>query len=294
MATAITAVILSGITLGSIYVLLAAGLSLCWGTIRIWNFGHGALVMLGAYIAWYLLTVPELSFLGYGPIIMIACGFTFFLGMAIERILVHPLMEEKDIIVKAVLTTLAASIFIQNSVLLGFGPRAKQLPATLPGVVKFSGVALSYHDLLIMVMGPGILTILWVFLKKTKIGAAIRSVEQCKDAAFLVGIDVHRIYSLTFGISVMMSTVGGIMLGSIYVLSHTMGASIALKAFIIVVIGGSGSIVGTLLAGYVVAMIESFSIYFVGLFWAPIVLFTAMIVILVIRPKGFLGEEVEL
>jgi branched-chain amino acid transport system permease protein len=292
--SAIIETCIGGVTLGSIYALVATGLSLCWGTIRVFNFAHGTLLTLSAYLAWYLQTKLAGGFLGFGAIIVIVCGFMFIFGILLEKLVVEKLIERGNVIILVILTTLAASIFLQNTVLIAFGPRGKQLPKLFSGVAKIGNEslsqAISHQEIMIIILAPCVLLFFWIFLKKTKIGAAIRSVEQNKEAASLMGIDVKWIYSLTFGISTLMAALAGIMFGSAYTMTPTMGMSPLIKAFIIVVLGGLGSIQGTILAAYVVALIEALSAFFIGLFWTPIVLFSLMIIILIIRPTGLLGE----
>jgi len=286
----IIAIVISAIILGSIYALIAVGLSLCWGTIRIFNFAQGALLMLSAYLTWYFAVSLNMLQFSYLVVIIIICSVMFGIGLVLEKVLVEPIIGRSNIVVLAILTTLSASIFLQNSVLLIFGPRSKQLPKTIEGVAKFGGQVIGYHELLIVVLTLFILLGFRFFLKKTKVGMALRSVEQNREAALLMGINVSWVYSLAFGISTLMAALGGIMIGSIYTLTPTIGEAPLLKAFIIVVLGGLGSFEGTILACYVVAIIEAFSTYFVGLFWSPIILFALMILILILRPSGLLGE----
>lgn len=286
----VIATVISGIILGSIYALIAVGLSLCWGTIKIFNFAQGALLTLSAYLTWYLAVSLNMHQFSYLVVIIIVCSVMFGIGVALERVLVKPIIVRSNTVILAILTTLSASTFLQNSILLIFGPRGKQLPKTIEGVAKFGGQVIGYHELLIVVLVPFILLGFWLFLKRTKVGMALRSVEQNREAALLMGINVSWVYSLVFGISTSMAALGGIMLGSIYVLTPAIGAATLLKAFIIVVLGGLGSFEGTILACYVVALIEVFSTYFVGLFWTRIILFALMILILILRPTGLLGE----
>ena len=290
---AILGVLLSGIVASSIYALVATGFSLCFGTIRVFNFAHGALLMLGAYLAWLFYSCGLAnSFLGYvGPIILV-CIVMFLIGMALEGLVIHHLIDRPNAIINGVLTTLAAFIFIQNAVLLGFGPRAKSLPPIIPDVLTFAGTSLSKHDLLIIIIAPTALVLLFLFLKRTRLGAAIRSVEQNRDAALLMGINVGFIYALTFGISTVLAALSGIMMGSIYLVVPAMGMTLFEKGLIVVILGGLGSLKGTILAAYVVGLIEAACIYIWGMFWAPVILFALMIGILLVKPSGLWGGEI--
>ena len=284
-------IIIRGIVLGSIYAAISTGLSLCWGTIRIFNFAQGTFLMMGAYLAWYFGVSLNMYQFGYLLVIIIVCSVMFGFGWVLEKVLVEPALGRGNVVILAIMTTLSASIFLQNSVLLIFGPRSKQLPKTIEGVANFGGNIIEYHELMIIVLVPFILLGFWFFLQKTKIGMALRSVEQNREAALLMGINVNWVYSLSFGISTSMAAFGGIMLGSIYTLTPTIGATPLMKAFIIVVLGGLGSFGGTIFACYVVALTEIFSNYFIGLSWTPIMLFGLMILILILKPDGLLGKS---
>jgi len=283
-------IIISAIALGSIYTAISVGLSLCWGTIRIFNFAQGVLLTVGAYLAWYLGVYLNMFQFSYLVVIIIVCSVMFGFGWVLEKVLVEPILERKNIMTLAILTTLLASIFLQNSIQLIFGPRSKQLPKTIEGVANFGGYIIEYHKLVIILIVPFVLFGFWFFLRKTRIGMALRSVEQNREAALLMGINVKWIYSLSFGISTSMAAFGGIVLSSIYTLMPSIGTDPLMKAFIIVVLGGLGSFGGTIFACYMVALVEIFSNYFIGLFWTPVILFVLMILVLILKPTGFMGE----
>jgi len=189
------------------------------------------------------------------------------------------------------LATLAFGTVIENFILLTFGPRLKQLPF----LIKWSyeaveGLVITGQELLISVVAIGTLLVLWVFLKKSKTGMAMRAVSQDLDGASLVGINVNGIYTLSFAISALLAGVAGVLIGSRFFLTPTLGRTPFLIAFVIIIFGGLGSIKGTIAAAYIIGLTESATLFLLGLFWVYPVDFIVMMIILVIRPTGLFGE----
>lgn len=280
------AILLSTLFLGSLYTLMATGLALVWGTLRIFNFAHGSLLMLGAYIAW--------TFAGnLGPALGIVLAITcmFVIGVLLERGLVDPFLKRSNVALVAIMTTLSASIFLNNLALILWGPRFKQLPAIVGGSLSMLGTRVSGVQLLSMVLAPVLLLGLWLFLRGTKIGLAIRGVEQNHPAALLMGVNVRFIYAFTFGVAAVFATIAGIILGMTQFIKPDVGGDPLLKAFIVVILGGLGSLGGTAVAAYLLALLEAISVTVLGLYWTPFLLFAVMILMLVVRPSGLFGQR---
>ena len=273
-------ILTSGLVIGSLYALMAIGLSMVYGTLRMYNFTHGSLMMLGAYFTWTLYQHFNLAIS-----VLLAITLMIILGMLSEKILIHPFLERENPTLIAVITTLAGMIFLDNLSHIIWGPRMKQLPVFLKG-----NFIVSAQEILIIILAPTLLILLSMFLKSTKIGRAIRAVEQNRESALLVGIDVAKTYMITFGIAAGMAGVAGIFLGSIRFMTPTMGGNFLLKALIVVILGGLGNMNGTLIAAYLVGIIEASSMYYLGLYWTPVVIFLLMIIMLIYRPQGILGE----
>jgi branched-chain amino acid transport system permease protein len=149
----------------------------------------------------------------------------------------------------------------------------------------------SVHDLVIIATAPTLLLLLAWFLKRAKLGMAIRAVEQNRGLALLVGVRVRTVYTLTFALAAALAAVAGVLLAGVFFMTPTMGDDVLLKAFIVVVLGGLGSLSGTVIAAYFIGLLESFCNYYVGLYWTPVVLFGAMIAVMMVRPTGLLGER---
>lgn len=282
----LVAILVSGVVLGSLYSLMASGLSLVWSTLRVFNFAHGTLIMLGAYFAW---TLAEIGL----PFPLMALGAilaTAVAGLVLERVLIRPLLTRDNAVLMVTITTLAGAIFLVSAVQLIWGPRVKQLPSIATGTVEIMGTAVGIQDIVIAVVAPGVLLIVAAFLRWTKVGSAIRAVEQNRDLARLVGITPARTYSLTLALSGALAGVAGVLLGAIVTITPTMGADPLLKAFIVVVFGGLGSLPGTIVGAYVVGLITATSQYLLGLYWTPVVLFLILIAVLAVRPTGLMGR----
>lgn len=289
----VQAILLSGIILGSLYSLMGIGLSMIWGTVRMFNFAHGSLMMLGAYVAWTVIENTEATLgspwhLVIG--IVVTIGVLISAGMALERLLIHPFLERRNADILAVITTLAGMLFLDNAAHIIWGPRMKRLPPLIRGQVGFLGTNISTQELFVILLSPTLIVLIALFLKRFKLGFAIRAVEQNRDSAQLVGINVSAIYMVTFGIAAGMAAMAGILMGSIRIMTPTMGASPLLKAFIVVILGGLGSMMGTMIGAYIIGLLEAISTFFLGLYWTPAVLFLVMIVALLVKPTGLLGE----
>jgi branched-chain amino acid transport system permease protein len=285
----IASVLASGLVLGSLYGLMAAGLSLVWSTLGIFNFAHGVFMTLGAYIAWQIGNAAGLG-LGQAAAIATAAAALAGLGCVAERLLIRPFLGRENVVMLAVITTLAAMTFLQNATLLIWGPRLKQLKPLVSGTVAFAGATMSAHEAIIVVVTPIILVGLWVFLKYSRTGAAIRAVGQNRDAALLIGLSIERLYIVAFAASAVLAAGAGILLGGMRPMTPTMGAEPLLKALVVVIFGGLGSVGGTIGGAYVIGMIEAASTYAVGLYWTPAVLFAVMIAVLLWRPNGLFGR----
>ncbi len=286
----ISPILVSGIVLGSLYAMMATGLSLVWTTLGIFNFAHGVLMTLGAYLAWQVGT--EGGF-GLGLSLGLALGVAgvIAVGCLIEAALVRPFLGRGNVVLVAVITTLAAAIFIENSALLTWSGRIKRLPPLISGDASILGVTISAQEALIVGLAPAILIGLWLFLKFSRTGKAIRAVSQNRDAALLAGMNVPLLYATAFGMSAGLAGFAGILLGSIRFISPVMGNEPMVKAMIVAIFGGLGSLAGTVGAAYVIGLLEAVSVFFIGLYWTPAVLFMVMIGVLLVRPTGLFGKR---
>lgn len=287
MSDMLIATLVSGLLLGSLYALMASGLSLVWTTLGVFNFAHGALMTLGAYVAW---TVSEAVGLGLAAGLVAGIGVSVIAGVLIELLLVRPFYGSRNMMLITVMTTLSAMIIIEKGAQIIWGARLKQLPRIIDGEVSIAGAVVSSHEALIIVLAPAVLLALWWFATRTRVGRSLRAVGQNQDSAALIGINVPRAYAIAFGLSAGLAGLSGVLLGSIRFITPSLGADPLVKAMIVVIFGGLGSLGATAGAAYVIGFLEAFLILWLGLYWTPSVIFLVMILVLIFRPNGLFGR----
>lgn len=282
-------VLLGGVVLGSLYALMATGLALVWTTLGIFNFAHGTFIALGAYIAWQIAS-SEATGAGLLVGALTSIVGMFVIGVMVYYLLIKPFERSPDIVVKSVITTLAGATILENSINLVWGPRNKQLDAFLSGDISFLGLVVSRNEAAIVVISLVILAGLGLFLQRAPLGRAMRAVAQNREAAQLMGIDVTRLYAVSFGLSAALAALAGILIGSSRFMSPTMGSDPLLKSLIVVIFGGIAQFTGPIYAAFIVGILESSMTYLVGLYWSPTVLFCVMIAVLIVKPEGLFGR----
>ena len=189
-----------------------------------------------------------------------------------------------------IITTIGTAYLLQNGVLFVIGARYKNLPPIVKGNIIIAGAPLTLHDLTIAIIAPVTLIALALFLKYSRTGFSIRAVEQNRDAALLVGVDVSRVYLLTFIVGSALAAVAGAFIGGRSFITPEMGGDPLIRAFTVVMLGGVGSLTGTVLGAYFVGMLEAFSVFILGVYWAPTILYVVLIFMLLFRPQGLLGR----
>jgi branched-chain amino acid transport system permease protein len=282
-------VVVSGLVSGSLYALIACGLSLVWGALGVFNFAHGVLLMLGAYAAWWV-SAPAGLGLGLPVGVLASILFMGVTGGVLYVLLVKPWIRRPDAELAVIMTTIAGSIFLENVVLEIFGARLKTVEQIVSGTVPLGGTVIQAQNLLTILLAPALLGGLALFLKYNRNGLAIRAIAQNRDAAQLLGISVERIYLVTFGVSAALAGIAGILIGGLFNISPGMGTDPLLRAFVVVVFGGLGSLPGTIVGAYAVGLIEALSSYYLGIYWTPVVLFAVLILVLLVRPTGLMGR----
>lgn len=279
--------LLSGVVLGALYALMASGLSLVWTTLGVFNFAHGALMMIGAFVAW---TVSEGLGLGLGPGLVAGVAAAAVLGVMIEFLVIRPFYGRPNMLLITVMTTLAVMIILEKSAQMIWGARLKQLPRLVEGDVNIFGAVISAHEALIVVIAPTILIALWLFATRTAVGRSLRAVGQNQDAAALLGINVPLTFALAFGLGAALAGLTGVLLGGIRFVTPSLGVEPLVKAMIVVIFGGLGSLGATVGAAFVIGLAEAFLVLVVGLYWTPFALFLGLIIVLIFRPNGLFGR----
>ena len=280
--------LINGLVLGSMYAIMASGLTLVLGTMKMLNFAHGELYMVGGYILYFALTI-----FGVHPFwgVFLALLFAFLLGLVMERALIHPLLDKPGWDVSPLVVTLGVSIFLQNFAMKVWGERFKSVPYFIEGTMEAAGFRIAYQRILILVVAAAVMFGFWIYIKKSRFGIALRATAQDRESATILGINSHRIYMLTFGVSSALAALAATLLAPLFLINPWMGIPLQLKAFIVVVLGGLGSFGGAILGGFLLGTIESLAIVFLSSEWKDVVSFVVLILILIIRPSGFFGTK---
>jgi branched-chain amino acid transport system permease protein len=275
-----------GILYGSIYGLMAIGLTLIWGSLRMLNMAMGALYVVGGYLTW-----TAFNMWGLPPLLAFAIGVlaAALLGLLIQVLLINRLLGRASFFNAAMIATVGAAIMIESATLLIWGPRVKQMPPIIEGNLKFLGVVMQYQGLVIIGVAAVSLVLLSAFLRRTRYGLAIQAVSQQMDAARLMGIPTVLTFMIVATIGAAFAGLAGSLLSSVFYVAPTAGYAPLTKALIVTIFGGLGSIKGTIWAAYIIGILEAFLIVYLGAGFALPGLFLFMILMLVIRPSGLFG-----
>lgn len=282
------------IILGSIYGLVAIGMTLIYGTLRILDMSQGSMVMVGSFVGWGVLVVA-----GLNPVLAIAAAFaaTFVLGALTQLVSVQPLMKRRNAIdfeMVTFITTFAVAMVLTNVALEVLGPFQRNVtPVIAGGINVYHGVNLPYQSLTMAIVSIAMMGGLGVFLARTRWGMAIRAVAQDLDAARLMGVPVGKLYPLTMGLASALAGVAGVFLGGLYFAYPQAGDLPLLEALIVVIFGGLGSLPGTVYAAYAIGLIQATAEVLVGTTWSLPILYGVILLVLIVRPYGLLGKPSE-
>lgn len=282
--------LINGVSLGSIYAVIALGYTMVYGIAKMLNFAHGDVIMVGAYIVFALT-----SYTGVNPYLalVISMAACTLLGMAIERFAYKPLRGASPLAV--LITAIGVSYFLQNMALLIFGSQAKSFTSivNLPALTLAGGkITISAETIVTIIVSLIIMVSLTLFVNKTKPGRAMLAVSEDKGAAQLMGVNVNATISLTFAIGSGLAAVAGVLLCSAYpTLSSQTGAMPGIKAFVAAVLGGIGSIPGAVIGGVLIGVIEILSRSYISSQMADAIVFAVLIIVLLVKPTGILGKK---
>jgi len=288
----------NGLAVGGIYALIALGYTMVYGVLKLISFAHGDLFTIGAYLGLTLLTTLGLADrLGpLGAVLLLAVmvmGLVAIIGAMLERIAYRPLRESPRL--SAVVSALGASIFFQNAVMLIYGARFRVYPHDiLPKVaVNIFGLQIPLIRILMLLTSVLLMVALYLFIQRTKIGTAIRAAAIDQGAARLMGIDVDKVIMIVFLIGPSLGGAAGLMVGLYYgQINFTMGWVYGLKAFTAAILGGIGNIPGAMVGGILLGVIEALGAAYISIAWKDAIAFCVLILILIVRPTGLLGERV--
>ena len=290
MATIVAQQAINGIVLGSLYVLVALGLTLIYGVLVQINFAHADFVTLGAFSAYFFMHTLGGSYLAS---IGVALLVGAMLGWLINVAIFAPL-QRKGSELLPLIATIGVSVMLQNAMLAWFGPvpYAFETPYSAQ-VFRVAGTFFTLQSIIIIVVSTVTIALLYAFMKLTFLGKALRAVSQDRETAGLMGINPNQLVTLTFVLASALAGMGGAMLAPVLVLTPFAGASVIVKAFAIVIIGGFGNVEGTILAGLLVGLIESFTTQYLDPGLIDIVVFGLLLLMLAFRPTGLVSERRE-
>lgn len=284
----------NGLSLGSIYALIALGYTMVYGIVKLINFAHGDILMVGAYTGYFVLQAVGATPAGLAMAFaaaMLVCGA---LSIVIERFAYRPLRSAPRL--NSLITAIAVSLILQNGarVLPFIGPNPREYPTLATVNINLGFVSISNIQLIVLVLSALLMVILNYIINHTKTGKAMRAVSYDMQAASLMGISVDRTIAFTFALGAVLAAAGGVLYASAYPqIDPTMGTMPGLKAFVAAVLGGIGSVPGAMLGGYILGIAETLTKGFLSSQFADAISFSILIVILLVKPTGIMGEKVK-
>jgi len=287
----------NGLAVGSIYALIALGYTMVYGVLKLINFAHGDLFTYGAYLGMTLLGSlllhdrlgPAVGLLVLAVMVM---GLVGVLGVVVERVAYRPVRGSPRL--SAVVSALGASIFLQNALMLVYGARYQVYPDVLPQTaLSLFGLQIPALRLAVVVASLAMMGLLYWFVQRTRLGTAVRATAIDPDAARLMGVNVNGIIRLVFFIGPALGGAAGLLVGLYYTqISFTMGWTYGMKAFTAAILGGIGNIPGAMLGGLVLGLVEALGAAYLSMAWRDAIAYGVLILILIVRPSGLLGERV--
>jgi branched-chain amino acid transport system permease protein len=276
-----------GVAIGCIYVLLATGLNLIFGVMKLVNFAHGELLMVGAYVSYSVATAFGLDvYLS----VFVSMGVVALVGLAVERLAFRRVLGADKL--NEIFVSLGLILIFDNVAVLIWGENSKWLTSSFEGMsVRFGEVFLSYDMLIAFAFVVAILVGLILLIKKTKIGMAMRATSQKSQAAKLMGINIEHVYIFTFVLGAALAGAAGALYGIIFPFNPYIGALPTIKAFAIIILGGLGSIPGAIIGGLLYGIAEQSAVAALSGIWGDAVAFSLLIIVLIVRPKGLFGER---
>ena len=282
--------LVNGLAVGSIYALIALGYTMVYGTIKLINFAHGDVYMMGAFIGYFAVMVLKMNVFVALLVAMVACAV---LGVVIERVAYKPL--RKSTRVAALITAIGVSYLLENAMSYFFGAESRPFPSDFgtETITLFGDVSVNGKQILIFGVTVVLMALLQFIVRYTKMGKAMRAVAVDEQAAQLMGIDVDGVISFTFALGSALAGIAGVLVGVYYnTISTTMGITVGLKAFVAAALGGIGSIPGAMVGGYLIGLLETMVSFFGYSPYRDGVVYFLLFIILIVLPAGLFGKNV--
>jgi len=275
----------NGLTIGSVYALVALGLTLVYGILHIPNFAHGALYMMGGYITFIMMTKYDLH---YWIAILISIIVVGLIGVLMERLVFYPLRDAPPIHDK--IAAIGVLLFLEAFAQYQWGAEYQNMPTPYGQVIELFGLTFTMQRLIIIISAIVVMILLYLFLKKTFTGASIIAMSQNREGANLVGINTNKVAMLTFMISGGLAAIAASLSSPINLVFPGMGQLVILKAFVIIILGGMGSIPGAILGGYILGFSESLGATYISNDYKDIIAFILLVIILTVKPTGLFSK----
>ena len=278
-------ILIHGAVSSAIYAMLAVGFTLIFGVARILNLAHGTFYALGAYGAYFFTSHLKLPLF---PAALLAMAVVALFGIFVEKVLVRPMRRSQ---LAVLMITLAVALVVEQALFLTFGSEYRNVPAFVDTKFSIGGVDVGGQRLLALGVSVALIALLWVFIQRTRLGSAILAVSQDPEAANYMGIPSDRIFSIVMGISAALAAAAGVLAGPFLTVQPTMWLLPIVKAFAIVIVGGLGSIPGSILAALMLGYAETIVGYLISTSWTEIVSVLATLLMLIFRPAGIFGKR---
>ncbi|MBR6084003.1 MAG: branched-chain amino acid ABC transporter permease [Spirochaetales bacterium] len=281
--------LINGLQTGSVYALVALGYSMVYGIIKLLNFAHGDIIMIGAYMVYYAIASFALP-----PVvaIVLAIAVSTLLGVLVEKVAYTPLRSAPRL--SLLITAIGVSFLLENGAQLLFGADQKSMDPLITGSVMLGKVNVSYTAIVTILVSVVIMILLTFVVNKTKAGKAMRAVSEDMGAAQLMGISLNKTISMTFAIGSALAGIGSVLYLAAYTqASPTMGSMLGIKAFVAAVLGGIGSIPGAMIGGFTIGILEALVAAVGFSMWKDAAVFLVLIIVLLFKPTGFLGKKLQ-
>lgn len=283
--------VVNGLTIGSMYALVAIGYTMVFGVLKLVNFSHGSVFMVGAYLTLQFSLALNGNFFLAAALSMV---FTGVLGMLIDRVALRRLRVKKADRITALISTLGVGTILDNAVMIAFGSETKAFPNVLKlGKFTVGSTVISWVQIVILVLALALMAVMSIVVYRTKMGRAMRATSQNADAAKLMGINVNQVIAFTFFVGSLLASVAGTMYGMYYeAIDPMMGSVISMKTFACVVLGGVGVLPGAMLGGLTIGVVEAVGASYISSGYRDAIAFAILILVLVLRPQGILGKKI--
>lgn len=276
--------LVNGLVMGSIYGLVALGITMSFGLMGIVNFAHGMFVMGAAFLVFYLTTLYGINFFLATCMAMVAIGIT---GMLVERYSFRYARQEP---INGLMISIGIIYIMENGATILFGPENKMVDPVFTGTIDPFGIIFANQRIFIFIVSCLLMGFFYLYIKKAKMGKAMRAVSENNYGAVLMGIPIDWVIGLAFGIGCVLAAAAGAAMGSLFIVTPHMGTKPLMKAFVIITLGGFGSIRGAFISAFIIGLVDSLAAGYISSTWADIFSYIIFILILIFKPKGIFGE----